>query len=219
MTSPKKCILCNNSSVFDLKFTKTYKKMGKRDYFRCPECDLIFVPEKFHLSSIDEEARYLLHNNTLSNAGYVNMFMEKIKLIKQYCPGIMSALDYGCGHEPVLKKLLQLEGYDCDGYDLYFNSGFPVRSYDLVISTEVFEHFRDIRNELTKIHSLLRPGGFLAIMTSFHDPAEDFENWWYHSDPTHICFFSMKTFDWISKQFGFKKIYSNEKNFIILQLK
>ena len=108
MTSPKKCILCSNSSVFHpLKFTKTYKKMGKRDYFRCPECDLIFVPEEFHLSSIDEEARYLLHNNTLSNEGYVNMFMEKIKLIRQYCPGIMSVLDYGCGHEPVLTELLQ----------------------------------------------------------------------------------------------------------------
>ncbi len=219
MASTKKCILCRNSSVFDLKFTKTYKKMGKRDYFRCPECDLIFVPEEFHLSSIDEEARYLLHNNTLSNGGYVNMFMEKIKLIQQYCSNISAVLDYGCGHEPVLAELLQREGYDCDLYDLYFHPEFPVLSYDLVISTEVFEHFRDIRNELIKIHSLLKPGGFLAIMTSLHNPVEDFENWWYHSDPTHICFFSTKTFEWISMQFGFKKIFSNQKNFIILKSK
>ena len=219
MASPKNCILCNNSAVHPLILTKTYQKMGKRNYFRCPECDLIFVPDEFHLSPVDEEARYLLHNNTLSNEGYVNMFMEKIKLIHQYCPGISSVLDYGCGNEHILAELLQREAYECDCYDLYFHPGFPVRSYDLVISTEVFEHFRNVRNELIKILPLLRTGGFLAIMTSFHDPIEDFENWWYHSDPTHICFFSTKTFDWISKQFGFKKIYSNQKNFIILQLK
>lgn len=217
MVSPKKCILCNNSTFYPITFTKDYKRLGKRSYFRCHECDLIFVPGEFHLSPGDEEERYLLHNNTLSNKGYVNMFLEKIKLIQQYCPGISSVLDYGCGDEPVLTELLQREAYDCDGYDLYFHPEFPVRSYDLVISTEVFEHFRDVRNELTKIHSLLKQGGFLAVMTSLHDPV-DFENWWYHSDPTHICFFSTKTFDWVSKQFGFKIIYSNQKNFIILQL-
>ena len=219
MTSLKNCILCNNSSVHPLIFKKTCNKTGKRSYFRCHECDLIFVPEEFHLSPVEEEARYLLHNNNLSNEGYVNIFMEKIKLIKKYCPDIRSVLDYGCGDEPVLTELLKREMYDCDCYDLYFHPGFPGRSYDLVISTEVFEHFRDIRNELVKIHSLLRPGGFLAIMTSFHDPIEEFENWWYHSDPTHICFFSTKTLDWISKEFGFRKIFSNEKNFVILQLK
>jgi len=218
MASPKKCILCNNSTFYPLTFTKDYKRLGKRSYLRCHECDLIFVPDEFHLSPKDEEERYLLHNNTLSNKGYVKMFLEKIKLIQQYCPGISSVLDYGCGDEPVLTELLQREAYDCDGYDLYFHPEFPVRSYDLVISTEVFEHFRDVRNELIKIRSLLKQGGFLAVMTSLHDPV-DFENWWYHSDPTHICFFSTKTFDWISKQFGFEKIYSNQKNFIILKLK
>lgn len=219
MISPEKCTLCNNSTFYLITFKNDYKKLSKRIYFNCNECDLIFVPEQFHLSPTDEEKRYSLHNNTLSNEGYVNMFREKIKLIQQYCPGISSVLDYGCGDKPVLVELLKQEAYDCDGYDLYFHPDFPVRSYDLVISTEVFEHFRDIRNELMKIHSLLKQGGFLAVMTLLHGPVEDFENWWYHSDPTHICFFSMKTFDWISKQFGFEIIYSNQKNFIILKLK
>ena len=218
MTLPKKCILCNNSSILPVTFTKTYKKLGKRSYFRCPECDLIFVPEEFHLLHNDEKARYSLHDNTLSNEGYVKMFREKITLINEFCPGINSVLDYGCGPEPVLAELLRRNGLICDAFDPIFFPECPKHSYDLVISTEVFEHFRDVRNELRRIISLLRSGGFLAIMTSFHDPIEDFENWWYHSDPTHICFFSMKTFDWISKQFGFTIIYSNQKNFIILKI-
>src|SRR3990170_5156058 len=78
MASQQKCILCNSSSVFQLTFTKTYKKLGQRSYLRCRECDLIFVPEEFHLSPDDEEARYRLHHNSLSNEGYVKMFREKI---------------------------------------------------------------------------------------------------------------------------------------------
>ena len=214
---PTKCILCDNSSVLPLTFTKTYKKLGKRCYFHCPECDLVFVPERFHLSPDDEEARYMLHHNTISNEGYVEMFREKITLVHQYCPGITSVLDYGCGHEPVLTELLKRDEYDCDRYDLYFHPEFPEGSYDLVISTEVFEHFRDVRSEINKISSLINPGGFLAVMTSFHYAIDHFEDWWYHSDPTHICFFSFRTFDWISKQFGFEIIYTNRKNFIIFK--
>lgn len=217
MTSPKKCILCNNSSVFQLKFIKIYKKLGKRIYLRCPECDLIFVPEGFHLQPDDEKARYGLHHNSLSNEGYVKMFREKINLIGEYCPEVDSVIDYGCGREPVLFELLKRENYDCDKYDLYFHPEFPERLFDLVISTEVLEHLRDVRYELTRIFSLINPGGFLAVMTSFHDSTDQFEDWWYHSDPTHICFFSRRTFEWISEQFGFEIIYTNRTNFIILK--
>ncbi|KCZ71958.1 methyltransferase family protein [Candidatus Methanoperedens nitroreducens] len=185
---------------------------------RCSVCDLIFVPDRYHLLPGDEIARYRLHDNTLLNEGYVRMFLEKISLIRQYCPGVNSALDYGCGPEPVLAELMKRDGFYCDVYDPYFYPVVPGGSYDLVISTEVFEHLRDIREELYNIRSLLNPGGFLAVMTSFHDTIRDFGGWWYISDPTHICFFSMRTFDWISEQFGFRIIHTDRKNFIILQM-
>lgn len=206
-----KCILCNSESVSTLGLNKT------RQFLHCQLCDLIFVPESFHLLPSEEADRYRLHNNTLLNEGYVRMFLEKISLIHQYCPDVDSALDYGCGPQPVLAELMRREGFDCDAYDPYFFPAFPERSYDLVISTEVFEHFRDIKAELFNIHSILNPGGFLAVMTSFHDTIKDFRDWWYISDPTHICFFGKRTFDWISAEFGFKIIYRNTEDFIILQ--
>ncbi len=205
----QECILCNSKSVYSLK--------GERIFIRCRECDLIFVPARFHLSPEDESARYRLHNNTLSNQGYVRMFLEKISLIRAYCPDISSVLDYGCGTEPVLAKLMKREGFDCDIYDPYFFPNFPDGSYDLVVSTEVFEHFRNVRAEISGIIPLLNPGSFLAVMTSFHDTVENFEDWWYQGDPTHISFFGMRTFIWISKYFGFRVVYTNKKNFIILR--
>ncbi len=212
-----KCSLCNSELVYPLEFLISRKAQKNRCFVKCPECDLIFVPEKFHLLPQDEAARYRLHDNTLLNKGYVGMFLEKIKVIHQYCPGVRSVLDYGCGPEPVLAQLMKMEGYDCQIFDPYFFPEFPQGRYDLVISTEVFEHFRDIQTELQKIRSLIAPGGFLAVMTSFHDATSDFSEWWYPGDPTHISFFSMRTFDWISKQFGFRIIYTDRKNFIILK--
>ncbi len=210
---PRKCVLCNSSSALG----STSKKPQDRSYMRCPVCDLIFVPEEFHLLPQAEAARYRLHENNLTNEGYVRMFLDKIELLRQYCHGVSSVMDYGCGPEPVLAQLLKKDGYDCDFYDPYFFPAYPGKTYDVVISTEVFEHFRDVRSELHKVRSLLKPGGFLAVMTSFHDAVRDFEDWWYVSDPTHICFFGMRTFEWIAKEFGLSIAYTDRKNFIILQ--
>jgi SAM-dependent methyltransferase len=211
------CILCNSSSIFPIKFSKPIRQA--RRFMFCPACELIFVPDEYHLSPEDEVARYRLHENTLSNDGYVRMFLEKIALIHRYCPDARNVLDYGCGPEPVLAHLLRREGFDCDVYDPYFFPVLPESSYDLVISTEVFEHFRDVRAELCRIRSLLNPGGFLTVMTSFHDSTRDFRDWWYISDPTHVCFFSMRTFEWIEKELGFSRVHTDRKNFIILQAK
>ncbi len=208
-----KCILCGSAAAFPLDFVKP----AKRIFLHCPQCDLIFVPESHHLSPDQEVSRYKMHRNTLSNEGYVGMFLEKIAMLHQYCPQVKSVLDYGCGPSPVLAELLKREGFSCDIYDPYFFPLFPESSYDLVISTEVFEHLRDIRQELHKICTLIKQGGYLAIMTSLHDDVSDFENWWYASDPTHICFFGGSTFDWLAKEFGFEITFRDTKNFIILK--
>jgi len=146
------------------------------------------------------------------------MFRDKIALIMQYCTDVNSVLDYGCGPEPVLSELLKREGLNCDVFDPHFFPELPEGKFDLVVSTEVFEHFRDIEPELSRIRKSLSPDGFLAVMTAFHDAVESFGKWWYITDPTHICFFSMQTFEWIAEKFGFRIIYTNRKNFVILQL-
>lgn len=176
------------------------------------------MPRQYHLLPEDEASRYRLHHNSLLNEGYVRTFLDKIGLIHQYCMDAKTVLDYGCGPEPVLAELLKRDGFECDLYDPNFFPELPRGSYDLVISTEVFEHLRDIVGEIGKIRALLDQGGYLAIMTSFHDPVKNIENWWYLGDPTHICFFGSRTFEWLAAKFGFNIIYTNKKNFIILKL-
>ena len=109
-----KCPLCNYH------LTILILKGDAREYWSCEKCCLVFVPPEFFISKKEEIKRYLEHDNTLDNEGYVRMFQEKINTINKICSGINTVLDYGCGYEPVLKTLLEREGYKTRGYDLNF---------------------------------------------------------------------------------------------------
>lgn len=214
----QECILCNSNSVSILKPEDEGNAPINRRFLHCKVCDLIFVPDKFHISPDDEIALYRLHDNSLLNEGYVKMFRDKIAHIKKHCPDVYLTLDYGCGYEPVLAELLKRERFDCKVFDPYFFPKFPDGKFGLVVSTEVFEHFKDVKPELERIKACLNEGGFLAVMTGLHDAVDCFEKWRYINDLTHICFFSMQTFEWIAEKYGFEIIYTNRKNFVILQL-
>ncbi len=203
-----KCPLCS--------FSAYYLISGEsREYWLCSQCQAISVPAEFHIPRDEEVKRYLEHENSLENEGYVRMFQEKIDLLQEY--DIKSALDYGCGYEPVLKTLLEKQGIKADGYDQNF---FPEtrlgKLYDLVISTETFEHFRNPAEEILRITSKVKPRGVLAIMTRFY-PAKDFADWYYKRDPTHIIFYCSETFQWLAKNTGFKLAFNNRHDFVVLR--
>ncbi len=171
-----------------------------------------------------EKARYLEHENSLDNPGYVNMFQEKIDLIRLYCPNITTILDYGCGYDPVLKALLTQSGFRTEGFDPFFFPEWDESArYDLVISTETIEHFRRPGKEFQTMLSSLSPQGYLALMTRFYparerQPDRDaFADWYYKRDPTHIAFYGPETLDWIANSHPLQIIYTNRFDFIIMQ--
>ena len=212
------CPLCASQS-------KLFLANANREYWQCAVCRLIFVPEKFFISAENEVQHYLKHENSLENAGYVQMFKEKIQVVKNVCKRAQTVLDYGCGYEPVLKTLLTQEGFTVTGYDPHFFPQLDLNStFDLIISTETFEHFKEPSKEIKTIRELLSPGGYMAVMTRQY-PEESgepdlagFKNWYYQRDPTHICFYSAKTFAWIARSNGFIILYDNGKDFIIFQM-
>lgn len=203
-----KCPLCS--------FSAHHLISGEdREYWSCSRCRAIFVPTNFHISQNEEIKRYLEHENSIENEGYVKMFQEKIDIIKAY--EINSALDYGCGYEPVLQTLLQRQGIKTDGYDLNFFPDTDLKKhYDLVISTETFEHFRNPAEDVLRVTNLVAPGGLLAIMTKFY-PTKEFADWYYKRDATHIIFYCSETFQWLAKHTGFKLVFNNENDFVVLK--
>ncbi len=190
---------------------------GDRPFRHCPRCDLIVVPRQWHLSRDEERARYLLHENTIDNAGYVGRFHRLIELIREHVPGARRVLDYGCGPAPVFVELLRRAGYDAVGYDPIFAPNADLsHTFDVIVSVETFEHFAEPGTELRRMASCLTPGGCLAIMTRFHPGADSMKDWWYVRDPTHVAFYSPRTFRFIQSTFGFEAIVMDDVSVALL---
>jgi len=75
-------------------------------------------------------------------------------------------------------------------------------TYDFVTCTETAEHFHDPAGEFACIRALLRPGGWLGVMTCFQTDDARFERWQYRADPTHVVFYREATFHHLARLWG-----------------
>jgi hypothetical protein len=91
-------------------------------------------------------------------------------------------------------------------YDLYYARDEAVleKSYDFITSTEVVEHLACPKAELEHLWSLIDSEGYLGLMTKLVIDQKSFSSWHYKNDPTHICFFSKATFNYLARQWGAK---------------
>ncbi len=209
------CKICNNKTrkLSDIQF--------KINYYNCPNCNFIFSDPNNFVTEQEELKVYKLHENSLENAGYVKMFKDFIdKTVIPYKSNIKTALDFGSGPEPVLAHLLKEEGFDVDIYDPFFSPEkvYENKTYDLITSTEVFEHFKDPLKSFETIYKSLKPNGFLATMTLYHPQDDDkFQNWWYRRDETHISFYTHETMKHLAKIFNMKVLFLDPKNLCVMQ--
>ncbi len=202
-----------------------------RSYYACPSCDLRFIPPEFHLSPEQEYQRYLLHQNSLANAGYVKFLMTAVECLKAHLGKPVAeqkVLDFGSGPEPVLVQLLNREGFTAVGYDPFFGNrpvaGLAVTArleemglFEAVVSTETVEHFRTPRADWEQMVKLIRPGGLLVVVTSLVTSAINLSNWHYTTDPTHLAFYSESTFRFIGRQWGLSLVATNGCNWVVMR--
>ena len=85
-------------------------------------------------------------------------------------------------------------------YDPFYAPGKSVlsASYDFITLSEVAEHLAEPGLELDRLWRLLKPGGWLGIMTKRVRDRAAFRTWHYITDPTHIAYFSEATFHWLA---------------------
>lgn len=184
----------------------------------CQVCDLIQLHSDYYLMPEREQKRYEEHNNTSDNEGYVNYLASFLReAVKPFATAGTTALDYGCGPGPVLQGLLQDEGIHTDIYDPFFYPRHPQKTYDLVTCTEALEHVFKPQEVWRNFLHLLKTGGHLCIMTRFHSGPESFLSWWYRRDPTHVSFYSPKTFAWIEHNFPLRIIFINESDKVVFK--
>ena len=189
----------------------------KREYCCCNHCKLVFVADPDLPSPAEEKSRYLKHENTIANEGYVEFLSRAIKVAEPYLGKGILILDYGCGPNPVLSQILDRRGFPVVNYDPYFFPAMQEAKYDMIFAIEVLEHFFRPAIEIKKIHSLLNDGGYFIIMTQQWENLSSFSNWSYARDFTHTRFYHAKSFAYIAKHFGFDLRETNSPGVIVLQ--
>lgn len=192
--------------------------LGPLNYqlWHCNNCELVFKDEKHWPSQQAEKERYLEHNNE-ETQGYIDFLKQALSPALQFFEPGMEGLDFGCGPNPVLSKMIQEAGFECFNYDPIFFPEFPDERMDFIFATESFEHFFNPYQELKLITALLRPGGLLTIMTHRWKEKEKLSDWWYLRDKTHVTFYHRKTFDYICSEFGYSVLFDDGEKVLVLE--
>ncbi len=167
---------------------------------------LVFVPPEFHLTAEEEKALYDQHDNAIGDPGYRRFLSRMFEPISQRVKPGAKGLEFGCGPGPALAAMFQEAGYHMELYDLYYanNPAALKQQYDFITATEVVEHLAQPGKVIASLLSMLNSGGTLGLMTKLVKDREAFASWHYIRDPTHICFFSRETFDWLAERYALK---------------
>jgi SAM-dependent methyltransferase len=184
----KPCLICRSSSALFFQ--------DQRQFFKCPDCSLIFtfdVPDKDA-----EETHYKNQWATTDKNFWEKQVDVLLQLIGNYqTPGRI--LDFGSGSGEMTNEFLR-RGYDVTPLEPMTHGYLKDQNYsakfDVVIAVEVIEHLTEPWKELHGIEKVLAPNGiviFSTLLTNAFidrlDAIEQFKNWWYKDDPTHVSFF------------------------------
>ncbi|MCW7753498.1 class I SAM-dependent methyltransferase [Desulfobotulus sp. H1] len=207
------CPLCHSAD------SAVFFRGKRRLYLRCGECLLVFVDPVFHLSSSAEKAVYELHENDPEDEGY-RRFISRlvIPLNQKLGERGRKGLDFGCGPGPALPRMMAEAGHSMAVYDPFFAPDASVLEelYDFITCTEVVEHWNVPAWTWPFVLGMLRPGGWLGIMTKLVLDGEAFARWHYKNDPTHVSFFSRETFSYLAQKGGLRVIFEG-KDVILMQ--
>jgi hypothetical protein len=211
------CPLCEHENSAKI----ARSKHMPRDFWRCHNCPLVYVPEDQLLTPKDEKKHYDTHENNASDMGY-RKFLDRllIPMQEQLTPiNAKRGLDFGCGPGPTISVMMGERGYEMANYDPFFHDeSAPLNTrYDFVTSTEVCEHVYQQREYWQQLKSLLRPQAILGIMTKLYHDEIDFSSWYYATDPTHVRFFHAKTIEWLASTFQWQSFLVNDQVIIFSQ--
>jgi Methyltransferase domain len=173
-----------------------------RCYFRCGNCALVHVPAEYFLSRAGERAQYDQHENDPGDPRYRRFLSRLCRPMLSRLGPHSSGLDFGSGPGPTLSVMLAEAGHLVRLFDPFYALDTAVfdEQYDFITASEVVEHLHDPAFELQRLWDCLKPGGLLGVMTSLLDGQSSFADWHYIRDPTHVCFYSAFTWQWLAEQ-------------------
>ncbi|RDH43977.1 class I SAM-dependent methyltransferase [Zooshikella ganghwensis] len=188
------CPVCTAESL------QVYHQDKYRIYLQCVTCSFIFVPSDYHLTADEEKQIYDQHKNAIYDQGYRRFLSRVVEPLVPKLAANGQGLDFGCGPGPALAAMLEERGFGVNKYDLFYYPDKSVlnQTYDFITATEVIEHLADPLHYIKLWLGMLKPGGWLGLMTKLVTNQQAFTHWHYIRDLTHISFFSPPVFEYLS---------------------
>ncbi len=186
----------------------------------CTQCGCFFKSPTTHQSIEAQKQRYDLHENHEEDPGYRRYFQRFLDFVLPLVGSPATALDFGCGSSTLLAKMLEAQGVVCEAYDPLYHpdTQYHSKKYELIVSTEVFEHLHDPGATFGVLLDRLEEGGYMAIQTAFApESIAAYRRWYYRQDPTHIVFFATQTFKELCRRSRCVYLGDNGKNMLVIK--
>jgi SAM-dependent methyltransferase len=213
------CFICSfKSDIQDFKIFKATDMFNAGELIRyeCPNCLTIFGDLRFLMLdqseiSNDYEDLYSYYNET-NTTKYIDVVFEDLP---NYLKDTSKTyIDYACGKWNLFIPNLKERGYNIIGYDKYVKDTDNIvtnilpdnTKFDILINNNYIEHIINPLDEIYKIKSLVKTGGYIIFVTSCFEYV--YENTHYHT-----FFFSDKSLDIICKKFNLSLILSKKITF------
>jgi len=179
---------------------RLFASIDGRDYLRCETCHATFLCRQQLPRPEREFEEYRRHQNRADDPEYRAFVRQLADPLLTRLEPAREGLDYGCGPDSALAAIIREAGHRVELYDPFFhpNPEALLRRYDFVTCSEVAEHFHHPAQEFARLDALLKPGGWLAIQTTFQTDDAAFARWNYRRDPTHVVFYRPRTFERIA---------------------
>lgn len=184
--------------------TREFAEVDCKAYFRCASCECTFLEPSGRLTREAERAYYLTHRNQPGDPGYRRFLSTLARPLLERLAPASTGLDFGCGPGPALAAMLGEAGHHVTLYDpaSHPDASALSRSYEFITCTEVVEHLHDPFATFDLLTRLLRPGGWLGVMTCFQTDDARFAQWHYRRDPTHVVFYRESTLRHVACRHG-----------------
>ena len=232
------CPLCGNSDEVSLAFRRNESAVHS-----CRRCSLEFLfpqPTDETLSSIYSSEYFLGSNDKqaalrqgLLKRATAKLYLDALRpFIRKATPRL---LEIGCGSGDFLIEA-QSCGFEVEGLEYSEHAAadanarlgrqavrvgspearcLPESTYDIIGAFDVIEHLRNPKRSLEYLHTALKPGGLIAIVTPSLDSwsRQLLGRHWMEYKTEHLTYFGRKSLVQLLETAGFKNVrfFSNYK--------
>jgi SAM-dependent methyltransferase len=212
-TSPApNCVLCGAPSA------RHFALIDEKRYWNCRTCGITFLDANDHLSPQEEQVHYRLHAMDPQDEAYEAAVGRLVSHLLPRLPAGALGLDYGCGPKRTLSRLMRQHDFVMSEYDPVFMDQFSALQgkYDFITCAEAVSHFRSPARDFRLLNNLLRPGGWIGLLTEMLEHDDAFMGWRYRRDPTRVVFYKPTSFTVIARRFGWR-VHTPTRGVVLLE--